>query len=106
MPQTVQVTINFSIAPAPPPPPPTLVATPATATDSLTVGQPAPTTPLSVISGGTPPYKQPTVDPASSNPLPPGLAAAVDASGNLTVTGSPDAAGSGSVTLDIQDSGA
>lgn len=103
MPQTVQVTINFSIAPAPPPP---LVATPATASDSLTVGVAAPSTPISVISGGTGPYNAPTVDPASPAPLPPGLTAAVDASGNLTITGTPTVAGSGSVILDVTDSGA
>lgn len=103
MPQTVQVVVNFNIAP---PAPPQLVATPATASNSLTVGSPAPTSPVSVISGGTPPYNQPTVDAASANPLPPGLSASVDASGNLTITGTPTVAGSGSVTLDISDSGA
>lgn len=102
MPQTVQVTINFNIAPAQPP---ALVATPPTASDSLTVGVPASTAPLSVISGGTLPYKQPVVDP-SSIPLPDGLSASIDANGNLTVTGTPTVAGSGSVTLNVSDSGA
>ncbi len=102
MPQKVQVTINFNIAPAPPPP---LVATPPTASDNLTVGQTAPTTPLSVISGGTPPFQQPTVDPNSPAQLPPGLSAAIDANGNLTVTGTPTVSGTGTVILDVQDSG-
>lgn len=102
MPQTVQVAINFNIQP---PAPPALVANPTSANDSLTVGQPAPPTPLSQISGGTPPYQQPVVDPSSPNPLPPGLSASIDDSGNLIVSGTPVAAGSGSVTLVISDSG-
>ncbi len=103
MPQTVQITITFSIAaPAPPP----LVASPTSVTDSLTVGQAAPSTPVSVVSGGTPPYQQPTVDPSSPNQLPPGLSAAIDASGNVTINGTPTAAGTGTVVLDVVDSGA
>lgn len=103
MPQSVQVTINFNIQPAAPP---ALVANPASATDSLTVGQAAPATPVSVVSGGTPPYQQPTVDPASPSQLPPGLSAAIDDSGNLTITGTPTAAGTGVVVLNVADSGA
>jgi hypothetical protein len=103
MSQSVSVTINFNIAqPAPPP----LVVSPASVTESLTVGTPAPSGAIAVVSGGTPPYQQPTVDTASSNPLPPGLTASVDASGNVTLTGTPTTAGTGSVTLDIADSGA
>jgi hypothetical protein len=102
MPQTVQITVNFNIAPAPAPP----VATPSTVTENLTVGQAAPTTPVSVVSGGVPPYTQPIVDPQSPNQLPPGLTAAIDGGGNVTITGTPaaNAAGAGTVLLDISDS--
>jgi len=102
MPQTVQVTINFNIVA---PPPPALVADPASVDEPLQVGVPAPDTPVTKISGGTPPYQQPVVDP-SSNPLPPGLTAAIDDSGNLTISGTPTVAGQGSVLLNISDSGA
>jgi hypothetical protein len=103
VPQTVQITIAFNIvAPAPPP----LVATPTSATDDLTVGTPAPTTPVAVVSGGTLPYQAPTVDASSPAQLPPGLTAAIDASGNVTIQGTPTTPGSGTVILDVSDSGA
>lgn len=105
MPQTVQITVTFNIAGGAPPPPP-LVATPSTVTDSLTVGTAAPSTPLAEVSGGTPPYLTPTIDPSSPSQLPPGLTAAVDASGNFTVTGTPTAGGTGTVIFDVTDSGA
>ena len=102
MPQTVQITVNFSIAqPAPPP----LVATPSSVSESLTVGSAAPSDPVSIISGGTPPFQSPVVDTSSPSPLPPGLSAAIDASGNVTITGTPTAAGVGTVVLAVSDSG-
>ena len=103
MPQTVQITVNFVIAPAASLPP---VATPSTVAENLQVGVPAPLAPVSVVSLGTPPYLAPTVNPSSPAPLPPGLSAAIDNSGNVTITGTPTAAGSGTVILDVVDSGA
>jgi hypothetical protein len=104
MPQTVKIVISLSIAAAPPP---ALVATPSTVTlPGETVGVSVPPTPVAQISGGTPPYQSPVVDPASPNPLPPGLSFAIDAQGNVSVSGTPTAAGSGTFVLDVSDSGA
>lgn len=104
MPQTVKITVSLSIAAAPPSP---LVATPDTVSlPAETVGVVVSPTPVALISGGTPPYSQPVVDPSSPNPLPPGLSFAIDAQGNLSVSGTPQAAGSGTFVLDVTDSGA
>lgn len=104
MPQTVQITVSLTISPAAPAP---LVATPATVDlPAQTVGEAVPPTPVAVVTGGTPPYTQPVVDPASPNPLPPGLTFAIDGSGNVTVSGTPTNAGSGTFILDVSDSGA
>ena len=103
MPQTVQITVSFNIVAAAPPPE---VANPSAVTENLTVGTPAPTATVSVVSGGTPPYLQPVVDSASPAQLPPGLTAQIDASGNVTITGTPTLAGTGTVILDVSDSGA
>ncbi len=104
MPQTVQISVTLTIAAAPPAP---LVATPASVTlPEETVGVAVAATPVAVITGGTPPYQNPVVDPASPSPLPPGLTFAIDASGNVTVSGTPQAAGSGTFILDVTDSGA
>lgn len=103
MPQTVQITINFNISPAAPPP---IVASPSTVSLPATVGVSLPSSPIAVISGGTPPFSQPVVDPASPSPLPPGVTASIDASGNVTLSGAPQAEGSGTVILDVTDSGA
>jgi len=105
MPQTVKITVNLNINPAPPP---ALAANPSTVSlPDETVGVSVPPTPVSQVSGGTPPYQAPVVDPASPNPLPPGLSFAIDAStGNVTVSGTPTNAGSGTFVLDVSDSGA
>ena len=57
------------------------------------------------VSGGTPPYKQPVVDPSSPSPLPPGLSFATDGNGNVTVSGTPTVPGSGTFILSVADSG-
>lgn len=107
MPQTVQITVNLNINPAAPPPPPTLVAAPSSVSlPDETVGTAVSGVAVATVSGGTPPYGQPVVDPASPNPLPPGLTFSTDASGNVTVSGTPTNAGSGTFVLDVTDSGA
>lgn len=103
MPQTVQISVTLTIAAAPPAP---LVATPGSATlPEETVGVAVAAVPVAVITGGTPPYQNPVLDPASPSLLPPGLTFATDASGNVTVSGTPQAAGSGTFILDVTDSG-
>lgn len=102
--QTVKITVNLSINPAAPP---SLVATPDTVSlPDEQVGVSVSNVPVAVISGGTPPYQQPVLDPSSPSPLPPGLSASIDASGNVTISGTPAAAGSGTFVLDVSDSGA
>jgi len=103
MPKTVQIVITFNIAPTAVSDP---VATPSAVTEDLTVGVAVPPGPVAQVSGGTPPYSQPTVDAASANPLPPGLAASIDASGNVSITGTPTTAGTGTVILDVADASA
>ena len=106
MPQTVKITISLNINPAPPPPPPPLVANPPSVSlPDETVGVSVMGVPVTTISGGTPPFSQPVVDPASPSPLPPGLSASIDADGNVTVTGTPEAAGTGTIVLSVSDSG-
>ena len=107
MPQTVKITINLNINPAPPPPPSPLIATPDTVTlPDETVGVAVTNVPVATVSGGTPPFQQPVIDPASPAPIPPGLSFGIDASGNVTVSGTPTAPGSGTIVLDVVDSGA
>jgi hypothetical protein len=106
MPQTVQITVTLTINPATAPAPPPLVATPSAPTlPAETVGQAVSLVPVAVVTGGTPPYQQPAIDPASPSQLPPGLTAAIDANGNVTVSGTPAAAGTGEFILDVTDSG-
>lgn len=103
MPQTVKITVNLNINAAAPAP---LVATPDTVSlPDETVGVAVQNVPVATITGGTPPYSQPVIDPASPSPLPPGLSAAIDASGNVTISGAPTASGSGTFVLDVSDSG-
>lgn len=94
------VSIVFNIAPAANP----LVITPNTVTENLTVGVAADGTAVGTVSGGTPPYSGPTVDPASG-PVPPGISFAMDGSGNITLVGTPTASGSSTtpVILDVTD---
>jgi hypothetical protein len=100
--QTVRITVTVTINPAPPP---ALVATPSTVTlpDAI-VGSPV-TAPVAVVSGGTPPYSTPVIDPTSPSPLPPGLTPAIDANGNVTLVGTPTTPGTGTFVLDVSDSG-
>lgn len=106
MPQTVQITVTLTINPAVAPPLP-LVAAPSSASPpAQTVGVAVTAVPVAVVSGGTPPYLQPVIDPASPAPLPPGLTASIDGSGNVTLSGTPTTAGSGTFILDVTDSGA
>lgn len=103
MPQTVKITINLNINPAAPAP---LTVNPdAVSLPDETVGVAVSNVPVAQVSGGTPPYTQPVIDPASPSPLPPGLSAAIDASGNVTISGTPSASGSGTFVLDVSDSG-
>jgi hypothetical protein len=80
-----------------------LQVTPTSGSASFTVGVAGDSGPIGAVSGGTPPYSV-SVDAASPNPLPPGLNASLDSGNNLHVSGTPTAAGSGSVLLDIDDS--
>jgi hypothetical protein len=112
MPQSIQIFVSLTINPPAPPPPPPLTESPASsaanpiALPAETVGVAVPSTQITQLQGGTPPYGQPVVDPASPNPLPPGLVFATDAQGNVTVSGVPTNAGSGPFTLVVSDSGA
>ena len=104
MPQTVQISVTLSINP---PAPPALVATPPSATlPAETVGVSVSAVPVAVVSGGTAPYQQPVIDPSSPSALPPGLTAAIDDSGNVTISGTPTTAGTGTFILDVSDSSA
>lgn len=104
MPQTVKITVNLNIQPVAPPP---LVATPDTVSlPDETVGVGVTNVPVAVVSGGTPPYAQPVLDPSSPSALPPGLSASIDDSGNVTISGTPQAAGSGTFILNVADAGA
>lgn len=110
MPQTVQIAVTLNINPAvppPPPPPPPLVAVPTAVTlPDETVGVAVTAVPVAVVSGGTPPFSQPVLDPSSPAPLPPGLTPSIDDSGNVTISGTPGAAGSGTFILAVTDAGA
>lgn len=102
--QTVKITVTLNINP---PAPPALVVSPDTVTlPDETVGTPVSLVPVAQVSGGTPPFTQPVLDPSSPAPLPPGLTAAIDATGLVTVSGTPEAAGSGTFVLAVSDSGA
>jgi hypothetical protein len=99
----VQLSVNFTVNnPAPPP----LSVTPAAANENLTVGQAADGIPVASVSGGTPPYTY-AMDPNSAQ-LPPGVSFAEDGNGNITLAGTPTAAGTSTapVLLDITDSAA
>lgn len=107
MPQSIQIFVNLTINQAVQPlseNPPSTAAAPIVL-PAETVGVAVSPTPITQISGGTPPFSQPTLDPSSPNPLPPGLTFATDAQGNVTVSGTPAAAGSGPFTLLVTDSG-
>lgn len=96
----VQFTISFNIQAGAP-----LAVSPSQFTENATVGQAIEQANVAVVSGGNPPYSQPTVDPSSPNQLPPGVSVSIDASGNISISGTPTAAGTGTVILDIADSG-
>jgi hypothetical protein len=110
MPQTVQISVTLTINPPAPPPPPALVATPASVTlPDETSGVAVSAVPVAVISGGTPPYLTPVIDPSSPNPLPSGMTVAIDGSGNVTWSGTPPVVSSpvtGTFIVDVTDSGA
>jgi hypothetical protein len=104
MPQTVQISVTLTINPPAPPP---LVASPSSVTlPAETVGMAVSAVPVAQITGGTGPYLAPVIDPASPSALPPGLTAAIDGSGNVTISGTPSVAGTGTFVLDVTDSGA
>src|SRR3977135_1042525 len=84
---TVQLSVSFTVSsPANP-----LVVTPPSENEALVVGVPVPTTPIAVVSGGTPPYTY-AVDPASG-PLPDGVSLSEDGAGNISLSGTPTTAG-------------
>lgn len=59
---------------------------------------------LAPITGGVPPYSA-AIDPTSPNPLPPGIAASIDANNNLVLSGTATAAGGPlPVLIDVTDS--
>jgi hypothetical protein len=115
MPQTLQIYVTLTINPPAPPPPPPLADNPASSPTSPIV-LPAETSgvavgsqPITQVSGGTPPYNQPTVDPTSPTQLPAGMSVAIDANGNVTLSGTPPvvtAPVTGTFILDVVDSGA
>jgi hypothetical protein len=90
MPTTTQFQITLTINPA-------VVVTPVTlpaeevgvAVSDVPVGQ----------AGGTGPFTV-AVDPNSPSAIPPGLTPAVDANGNVTISGTPTTAGTGTFWLD------
>lgn len=99
--QKVSIQVTVTVNPAAPPPPPPLVALPNTiALPDETVGTALPLTPVSQISGGTPPY-----DYAPTGDLPPGVEFAQDGTGAISLIGTPQAAGSFSFGIDVVDSG-
>lgn len=81
---------------------PTLTVTPTSGSATFTQGVQGSVV-LGAVTGGVPPYAV-SVDAASPNLLPPGLSASIDTNNNLIVSGTPTAAGSGPVTLDVTDS--
>ncbi len=98
----VQLSVTFNVTGGTPPP--SLVVTPASATENLTVGTAADGTAVAVVSGGVPPYTY-ALDSASG-PLPTGVTFAEDGNGNITLAGTPTVAGTSAspVLLDITDS--
>jgi hypothetical protein len=93
----VQLTVSFNVVAAAAP----LTVTPASATENLTVGVAADGTAVASVTGGVAPYTY-ALDPASG-PLPAGITFDEDGSGNITLAGTPTAAGTSSVILDITD---
>ena len=91
MPQTTQFQITLTIAPGSNQP--ILVTLP-----NETVGTPVSNVPVGQGTG-TGPFTV-SLDPSSPQPVPPGLTAAVDANGNVTVSGTPTAPGTGTFWLD------
>lgn len=98
----VQITVSLNINPAPPPP--LTVDKSSVSLPDEQVGVDAGPVAVAVVSGGVPPFSV-ALDPSSPSPLPPGLTPAVDAQGNVTLSGVPSAAGSGSFVLAVSDSG-
>lgn len=101
--QTVQITVTLNINPSAPPP--LSVDNSTVSLPDETVGQTVSNVPVASVTGGTPPYSV-SLDPSSPSPLPPGLSVSVDASGAVTLSGTPGAAGSGTFVLAVSDSGA
>ena len=81
----VQLSIGFTVAPGGTGQP--LTVTPASVNEDLTVGKATDGTVVATVTGGQPPYTIP-LDP-SSGPLPDGVTLAIDASGVITLVGTP-----------------
>jgi hypothetical protein len=94
----VQLTVSFNVVSAAP----ALVVTPASISENLTVGVAVPTGTIAVVSGGVPPYSY-NLDQASQA-LPAGVSFVEDGAGNISLLGTPTAAGTANVVLDITDS--
>jgi hypothetical protein len=104
MSQSVKITVQLTINPPVPP----LVATPTAVTlPAETSGTAVTAVPIAVVSGGTPPYSQPVIDPTSPTPLPSGMTVAIDGAGNVTLSGTPPVETStitDTFVLDVSDS--
>jgi len=94
----VQFTLSLSVTAASQP----LAITPPSGAATFVVGTASSST-LGAVTGGVPPYT-PTVDAASPSQLAPGLSLSMDANNNLILSGTPTAAGSGTVVIDVNDS--
>jgi len=95
----VQFTLTLTVAVASAP----LAEGASSGAASFTVGVPSSQI-LTPITGGVPPYNA-VVDFNSPNPLPPGLAASIDANNNLVISGTATVAGGPApVLIDVTDS--
>jgi hypothetical protein len=96
----VTLSVVFNVNPPVAP----LTVTPASETITLTQGVAADGTAVATVNGGVPPYSY-SADPNSAA-LPAGVSFAEDGNGNITLAGTPTAAGTSTapVELDVTDS--
>jgi len=84
----VQLSIGFTVAPGGTGAP--LTVTPTSVNEDLTAGKAADGIVVATVTGGTPPYTIPL--DSASGPLPDGISLAIDASGVITLVGTPTTA--------------